>query len=154
MLPSPSWCPIQTSSPPSTKNVGNLKDREAYSDQSISGLELFLRLLVVVDQRESGAPSTTKVRLEAKGDDTSLVGLVEGSELPREVVLGDIGSGGVEDVDDELTSGQETVGDEFACADGYWGVGLTGGRRKLDQFPVLTHLIDGGAIHPIPPLFR
>ena len=67
--------------------------------------------------------------LEAKGDHTSLVGLVEGGELLGELALGDIRSGGVEDVNDELTSGQETVGDEFACADGYWGVGLTSGRQ-------------------------
>lgn len=67
---------------------------------------------------------------EAEGDDTSLFGLVEGSQLLREFALGDIRSGRVEDVNDELASGQETIGDEFACADGYWRVGLTGGRRE------------------------
>ena len=68
--------------------------------------------------------------LEAKGNDASLVGFVDISELLREFALWDIRSGGVEDVNDELTSGQETVGDEFARADGYWGVGLTGERRE------------------------
>ena len=67
--------------------------------------------------------------LEAKGDHTSLVGLVEGGEFLGELALGDIRSRGMEDVNDELTSGQETVGDEFACADGNWGVGLTSGRQ-------------------------
>jgi hypothetical protein len=65
------------------------------------------------------------VRLEAKGNDASLVGLVEGGEFLRQLALWDIRSGGVKDVDDELASGQETVGDEFSRADGYWGVGLT-----------------------------
>ena len=64
--------------------------------------------------------------LEAKGNHASLFGLVDGGELLRELALGDVRSAWVEDVDDELASGQEAVGDEFACADGYWGVGLTG----------------------------
>ena len=69
--------------------------------------------------------------LEAKGNDTSLVGLVQASELLREFALWDIRSGGMEDVNDELASGQETVGDEFACADGYGGVGLTGEKMRV-----------------------
>ena len=131
MLACPSWCLIQTNSSSSTKkNAASLKDSYTHSDQPISGLKLFLRLLVVVNQRESGAPPTTEMRLETECNDTSLVGLVEGGELLRELAPGNIGSGGVEDVNDELTSGQETVGDEFARADGHWGVGLTGGRRE------------------------
>jgi len=89
----------------------------------MSGLKSFLRPFVVVNQRESGAPSTTKVCSEAEGDNTGLVGLVEGRELLRELAPGDIRSGGVKNVNDKLTPGQQTVGDEFACADGYWGVG-------------------------------
>jgi hypothetical protein len=107
-----------------------LEDRDTHSNQPISWLKLFLRLLIVVDQRKSGALSTTKVCLKAEGNDASLVGLVEGSELLRKFALWNIRSGGVEDIDHELTSGQEAVGDEFACADGYWGVGLTGERWK------------------------
>jgi len=114
--------------PPSIKNAASPQDRHTHPNQPISGLKLFLRLLVVVDQRKSCTPSTTKVCLEAKGDDATLFGLVEGSELLREFALWDIRSGRVKDVNDELTSGQETVGDEFACANGYRGVGLTGGR--------------------------
>ena len=154
MLASPSWWLNQTSNSSSTKqNAASLKDRYTHSDQPISGLKLFLRLLVVVNQRESGAPPTTEVRFETEGDDTSPVGLVEGGELLREFAPGNIRSGGVEDVNDELTSGQETVGDEFARADGYWGVGLTGGRRECVSI-MSTHLIDDGVIHPTLPLFQ
>ena len=117
--------------PSQQKEHSQARDRYTYSNQPMSGLKLFLRLLVVVDQRESGAPSTTKVCFEAKGDDTSLVCLVEGSELLGEFGLGDIRSGGVKDIDDELTSSQETVCDEFACANCHWGVGLTGKRREV-----------------------
>ena len=70
------------------------------------------------------------MRLEAKGDDASLVGLIKSSELLREFALGDVCSFGVEDVNDELASGQETVGDEFACANCYWGVGLGAESRS------------------------
>lgn len=74
--------------------------------------------------------------LEAEGNDTSLVGLVESSELLGELGLGDIWSAGVKDVDNELASGQETVGNELACADGYWGVGLTDERWKVSSAKV------------------
>ena len=131
VLASPSWCSIQTRSSSSTKNLASPKNHCTHSDQPISRLKLFLRLLIVVDQHEPGAPSTTKVCLEAKGNDTSLVGLVEGSELLGEFALGDIRSGGVEDVNNELASGQEAVGDEFARADGYRGVGLTSGSPSV-----------------------
>jgi len=128
LLAFPSSRPIQTSKSPSIKNAASPRYRHTHPNQPISGLKLFLRLLVVVDQRESGAPPTTKVCLEAKGNDTGLFGLVEGSELLGEFAPWDIRSGGVKDVDDELASGQDTVGDEFACADGYWGIGLAGER--------------------------
>jgi hypothetical protein len=59
----------------------------------------------------------------------------------------------VENVNDELASGQESVGDKFARADGYWGVGLTDGKMGVRQH-MMTHLFEGGAIHPFPPLFR
>lgn len=68
------------------------------------------------------------MRLKAKGNHACLVGLVKGGELLRELGLGDIRPLRVEDVNDELASGQETVCHKFARADGYWGVGLTGWR--------------------------
>lgn len=56
----------------------------------------------------------------------------------------------MEDVNDKLTSGQEAVCDEFACANGYWGVGL---EKEVYQH-MLAHLTVDNSIHPIPPLFR
>ena len=82
------------------------------------GLKLLLRLLVIVDQTEPGGPSTTKLGLEPESRDSALVSLVEGGELFVELGLGDGGSGGVEDVDDELTTVEETVGDELAGSHG------------------------------------
>lgn len=103
-----------------------------YSDQPIPGLELLLRGLIIVDQSKSSAPSTTKLSLETEGDDTGLVGLVEGSELLREVGLGHIGATRVEDVDNELTAGQKAVGDEFARAQSYGCIGLLKQNQKDD----------------------
>lgn len=96
-----------------------------HSDQAIPGLELLLGSLVVVDQGKASAPSTTKLRTETESHDTSLVGLVDGSELLGEVLLGYIGAAGVKHVKDKLTAGQEAVGDELARAQGYGGcIGL------------------------------
>lgn len=131
VLAYPSWRPVLTGKSPSINNTASPQDRHAHPNQPIPGLKLLLRLLVVVDQRESGAPPTTKVCPEAKGNDTSLFGFVEGSELLGEFAPWDIRSGGVEDVDDELASCHEAVGDEFARADGYWRVGLAGGESPL-----------------------
>ena len=70
--------------------------------------------------------------LETEGYDTLLVGLVDLGELLRQLRLGNIGARRVQDIDDELTAGQEAVGDEFARADCYWCVGLRGemGKRR------------------------
>ena len=55
--------------------------------------------------------------LKTEGYDTLLVGLVDLSELLRKLRLGNIGARGVQDINDELTAGQEAVGDELARAD-------------------------------------
>ena len=89
-----------------------------YPHEPVLGLKLLLRLLVIVDQTEPGGPSTTKLGLEPESRDSALVSLVEGGELFVELGLGDGGSGGVEDVDDELTTVEETVGDELAGSHG------------------------------------
>jgi len=73
------------------------------------------------------------VCFETKGDDASLVGLVESSKLLGEFALGDIRSGGVKDIDDELTAGKESVCDKFARADCYWGVGLMECETEMRQ---------------------
>lgn len=92
--------------------------RQLGANQPVLRLKLFLRRLVVVDQREPGTPATTKLRPETKSDDAVFVGLVESREFLGEVGLGDGGAGGMEDIKHELTAGEETVGDEFAGAQG------------------------------------
>jgi len=103
VLAYPSLWPIQTNNP-INEGAANPKYCCAYPNQPIPGLKLFLRRFIVVNQRETRALPTTKVCPEAKGDDTVFVGVVEGGKLLRELAPGDIRSGGMEDVDDELTS--------------------------------------------------
>lgn len=91
---------------------------KASPNQSVLGLKLPLRLLVVVDQRKACAASTTELRPEAERNHARLFGLVDFGELLRELGLGDVCPRRVEDIHDELAASKETVGDEFARPDG------------------------------------
>lgn len=91
-----------------------------HSNQSIPRLKLLLRCLIIINQSKASAPSTTKVSPETEGYNPALVGLVEAGKLLSEIDLGNIGPTRMENVNDELAAGQKAVGDEFACAEGYW----------------------------------
>lgn len=62
------------------------------------GLELLEGLGGVVDQSEAGALTTTVLCAETEDGDLVLVGLVQVGQLLTELVLGDVGAVGVEDV--------------------------------------------------------
>ena len=70
----------------------------AVSDEPVAGLELLHGLGGVVDEGKAGALATTEVCLEAEDGDIVLLGLVELTELATELVLGDVGAVGVEDI--------------------------------------------------------
>ena len=57
---------------------------------------------VIVDESKACATSATKVCLEAESHHTGLVRFVQGRELFRQCLLGDIWSRRMEDVDDHL----------------------------------------------------
>lgn len=61
-------------------------------------LELLQGLLGVVDQSEAGALATTVLCAETEDGDLVLVGLVQVGQLLTELILGDVGAVGVEDV--------------------------------------------------------
>jgi hypothetical protein len=71
---------------------------KANADKSVVGLELLHGLGGVVDESEAGGLATTELGAEAENGDLLLVGLVEASKLLTEVLLGDVGTTGVEDV--------------------------------------------------------
>ena len=76
---------------------------KAGSDESVSGLELLLGRLVVVDERESGRSSSSEGGLEAEARDSDRgLGLVHGSELLSELLSRHVGSSGVDNVNHEL----------------------------------------------------
>lgn len=68
------------------------------TDETVVGLELLEGLGGVVDQSEAGALTTTVLCAETEDGDLVLVGLVQVGQLLTELVLGDVGAVGVEDV--------------------------------------------------------
>jgi hypothetical protein len=62
------------------------------------GLELLHRLGGIVDKSEAGRLATTELCAEAENADLLLAGLVHAGELLPELLLGDVGTTGVEDV--------------------------------------------------------
>lgn len=70
----------------------------AHSDKSVLGLELLHGLGGVVDQGEAGGLATTELGAQAEDLDLVLLGLVHAAELLAELLLGDVGPAGVEDV--------------------------------------------------------
>lgn len=68
------------------------------ADQTVVRLELLQGLLGVVDQSEAGALATTVLCAETEDGDLVLVGLVQVGQLLPELILGDVGAVGVEDV--------------------------------------------------------
>lgn len=90
------------------------------------GLKFLLRGLVIVNESKASAFSTTELCSETEEDDTILVSLVQGGKLLLEIGFGNVGAGGMEDIEDELTAREKTVGDEFARtqSDGCRGISL------------------------------
>lgn len=78
------------------------------------GLKLLLRELIIVNESKASASSTTKLCSETEEDDTVLVTLVQGGKLLLEIGFGNVGAGGVKDIEDELAAREKTVCDEFA----------------------------------------
>lgn len=70
----------------------------ADADQAVLGLELLHGLRRVVDEGEAGGLATTELGAQAEDGALVLVGLVEASDLLAELLLGDVGAAGVQDV--------------------------------------------------------
>jgi hypothetical protein len=71
---------------------------EAHADQSVLRLELLHGLGRVVDEGETGCLATTELRAQTEDGDLVLLGLVHGGKLLTELLLGDVGAAGVQDV--------------------------------------------------------
>ena len=75
---------------------------DALADEAVLGLELAEGVLVVVDEAEAGGLSATELGLEAEHDGELGIGLVHTADNLGELVLGNIGTAGVDDIDDHL----------------------------------------------------
>jgi len=68
------------------------------ADKTVLGLELLHGLGGVVDESETSGLAATELGAETEDGDLVLLGLVETAKLLAELLLGDIGAVGVEDV--------------------------------------------------------
>jgi hypothetical protein len=80
--------------------AGSLLDLGGGTDanETVVGLELLEGLGGVVDEGKAGALTATVLCAETEDGDLVLVGLVQVGQLLTELVLGDVGAVGVEDV--------------------------------------------------------
>jgi hypothetical protein len=79
---------------------------ETESDEAVQRLELLHGLGGVVDESETSGLATTELGAETEDGDLVLLGLVEATELLTELILGDVGAVGVEDVTARINHGQ------------------------------------------------
>lgn len=91
---------------------------QTVSDKSVSGLELLQGLLGVVDETETSGLSATKLGSKTKDGDSVLLGLVKSTNLLSELVLGDVGSVGVKDINNKLSSSKKRVSNELSSSNG------------------------------------
>lgn len=98
---------------------GSLLDllSQTVSDQSVSWLKLLGVGNGLVDQTETGGLATTELGSEAENGNSVLVSLVNLSQLLSQLILGDVSSVWVQNVNDELSSGQQWVGDNLSGSD-------------------------------------
>lgn len=78
----------------STLGLGGKTD----TDQSVVGLELLHGLGGVVDEGEAGGLATTELGSQTEDGDLVLLGLVQAAQLLPELLLGDVGPVGVQDI--------------------------------------------------------
>ena len=75
---------------------------DALADEAVLGLELAEGVFVVVDEAEAGGLAATELGAEAEHDGELSIGLVHAANNLGELVLGNIGTAGVDDIDNHL----------------------------------------------------
>lgn len=81
---------------------------KANTAETVEGLELLHRLGRVVDEGEAGGLATTELGAQTEDGDLVLLSLVQATDLLAELLLGDVGTVGVQDVTIRIL-GQQTV---------------------------------------------
>lgn len=85
---------------------------EADTDQAVVRLELLHCLGRVVDKSEAGGLAATELGAQTEDGDLVLAGLVKTGELVTELILGDVGAVGVQDV---TVKGNQRSARLYAC---------------------------------------
>jgi hypothetical protein len=94
-----------------------LSRTKTYPDETVLGLKLLLRCLIVVNQSKSSASPSTESSAESKRYYSLLVGLIHRSELFGQLLLRNVGTSRMKNIENKLATGEETVGNEFPCAE-------------------------------------
>lgn len=89
------------------------------SDKTVTGLELLSSINRVVNETETSGLTTTVLGLQTKNGDGVLLSAVDRSKLLTELILGDVGTVGVQDVNNELTTSKKRVSDKLSSTDGH-----------------------------------
>lgn len=110
------------------------------------GLKLLLALLVVVNHTETLAGSTSELGLQAEDDNSGLLSLVEGGELLGQLIPGQVGSGGVEDGEDELLAVEQSVRDELGRSQGNGAGGVLRVSSRPLRPPPAIHDVERGRL--------
>ena len=114
---------------PMSFNSANNVSKDTYSDKAILGLELLGSLQSVVDKSEASGLATTELCLVTEAEDNILFGLVHLGELLTKFILGDIGTAGMNYIDDHLLALKQAVGKELSSPDRDRSVGLGKGEK-------------------------
>jgi hypothetical protein len=88
------------------------------SNKTVAGLKLLESINRVVDETKTSRLATTVLGLQTENRDSILLSVVDAGKLLTEVILRDVSSVGVENVNDELTTSKKGVSDELSSADG------------------------------------
>lgn len=88
---------------------------EADTDQAVVRLELLHGLGGVVDKSETSGLAATELGAQTEDRDLVLAGLVETGKLVTELILGDVGAVGVQDVTVRRSKSQPDCIDALSC---------------------------------------
>ena len=89
------------------------------SNKTVAGLELLKSINGVVDETETSGLATTVLGLQTENRDSVLLRVVDAGELLTEVILRDVSTVGVQDVNDKLASSKKRVSNELSSANSH-----------------------------------
>jgi uncharacterized protein YejL (UPF0352 family) len=88
-----------------------------YSYKTVLGLELLGRFQRVVDKGEASGLATTELSLVAEAENNILLSLVHLGNLLTKLILGDVSTAGMDNINDHLLALEQAVSEELSSPD-------------------------------------